>query len=105
MMGKTEKNPPFILANKRRNYILRNNDSSAASKNNMPTYELEYAQENLEELFHQARSGEEVIIVRADGRSCELVPLAEVKTELPASTTTVIDLPLEPEADGNLVPA
>jgi antitoxin (DNA-binding transcriptional repressor) of toxin-antitoxin stability system len=71
----------------------------------MPTYELEYARENLEDLFHQARSGEEVIIVREDGRSCELVPLAEVKTEEPATVATTVILPLEPEADGDLVPA
>ncbi len=44
----------------------------------MATYELPYAQEHLAELFHEARLGEEVIIVRADGKSCELLPLAEV---------------------------
>jgi antitoxin (DNA-binding transcriptional repressor) of toxin-antitoxin stability system len=47
----------------------------------MATYDLPYAQEHLDELFHDARTGEEVIIVRIDGRSCQLVPLAEVKDE------------------------
>jgi antitoxin (DNA-binding transcriptional repressor) of toxin-antitoxin stability system len=47
----------------------------------MATYDLPYAKEHLFELFNDARAGEEVIIVRADGRSCELTPLAEVKQE------------------------
>ena len=47
----------------------------------MATYELPYAQEHLDELFQEARAGEEVIIVRVDGRSCQLLPLAEVKDE------------------------
>jgi antitoxin (DNA-binding transcriptional repressor) of toxin-antitoxin stability system len=47
----------------------------------MATYDLPYAQEHLDELFQEARTGEEVIIVRADGRSCQLVPLAEAKDE------------------------
>jgi antitoxin (DNA-binding transcriptional repressor) of toxin-antitoxin stability system len=70
----------------------------------MPTYELEYAQENLPELFNQARSGEEVIIVRADGRSCELTPLAEVKSEEPLVAST-FEIPLETADGGGLVPA
>ena len=69
----------------------------------MATYELHYAQEHLAELFDEARSGEEVIIVRADGRSCELTPLAEVRQEetlLAASNT-----PGEVSGAGELVPA
>jgi antitoxin (DNA-binding transcriptional repressor) of toxin-antitoxin stability system len=51
----------------------------------MATYDLPYAQEHLDELFREARRGDEVIIVRADGRSCQLVPLAEVKDEAVAA--------------------
>ena len=70
----------------------------------MPTYELEYAQEHLADLFHQARLGEEVIIVREDGRSCELTPLAEVRSEQLSSN--VIEIPTEPEASaGEPIPA
>ncbi len=47
----------------------------------MATYEWHYAQEHFAELFNEARSGEEVIIGRADGRSCELTSLAEVKQD------------------------
>jgi antitoxin (DNA-binding transcriptional repressor) of toxin-antitoxin stability system len=71
----------------------------------MPTYELDYAKENLQELFHLARSGEEVIIVRQDGKSCELTPLAEIPADTPAETSTTYEIPREPEADGDLVPA
>jgi antitoxin (DNA-binding transcriptional repressor) of toxin-antitoxin stability system len=69
----------------------------------MATYELHYAQEHLFELFDEARSGEEVIIVRADGRSCELTPLAEVKQD--ESLLAAFEIPDEPAAAGELVPA
>jgi antitoxin (DNA-binding transcriptional repressor) of toxin-antitoxin stability system len=70
----------------------------------MPTYELTYAQEHLAELFHDARSGEEVIIVRQDGRSCELTPLAEVRND--ETSAASFEIPLDPEvAPGGLVPA
>jgi antitoxin (DNA-binding transcriptional repressor) of toxin-antitoxin stability system len=69
----------------------------------MPSYELPYAQEHLAELFDEARSGEEVIIVRADGRSCELTPLAEVRQEEPILTMAII--PEEASGAGELVPA
>jgi antitoxin (DNA-binding transcriptional repressor) of toxin-antitoxin stability system len=69
----------------------------------MATYELHYAQEHLAELFNEARSGEEVIIVRVDGRSCELVPLAEVKQEEPVNASAYI--PDEAGAPGEMVPA
>ena len=70
----------------------------------MPTYDLEYAQEHLPALFHQARLGEEVIIMREDGRSCELTPLAEVRNEQLSSK--VIEIPTEPEASaGEPIPA
>jgi hypothetical protein len=68
----------------------------------MPTYELPYAQEHLEELFQEARTGEDVIIVRFDGRSCQLLPLADVKNEAPlAGEFKIPDLDL----GGSLVPA
>jgi antitoxin (DNA-binding transcriptional repressor) of toxin-antitoxin stability system len=69
----------------------------------MPTYELPYAQEHLAELFNEARSGEEVIIVRADGRSCELTPLAEVREE--ETTVAAFRTPDEAPDAGELVPA
>lgn len=47
----------------------------------MATYDLPYAEEHLTELFQEARTGEDVIIVRRDGRSCQLLPLANVKEE------------------------
>ncbi len=45
----------------------------------MATYRLPYAEEHLAELFEEARNGEYVIIMRFDGRSCQLLPLADVK--------------------------
>ena len=69
----------------------------------MPTYELHYAKEHLFELFDEARSGEEVILVRADGRSCELTPLAEVKQDEP--TAAAFKIPDESPDAGELVPA
>jgi antitoxin (DNA-binding transcriptional repressor) of toxin-antitoxin stability system len=69
----------------------------------MATYELHYAQEHLAELFNEARSGEEVIIVRADGRSCELTPLAEVKQDEPL--LAAFKIPDETSGEGELVPA
>jgi antitoxin (DNA-binding transcriptional repressor) of toxin-antitoxin stability system len=69
----------------------------------MATYELHYAREHLAELFDEARSGEEVIIVRADGRSCELTPLAEVKQE--ETIIVAARLPEEASGAGELVPA
>jgi antitoxin (DNA-binding transcriptional repressor) of toxin-antitoxin stability system len=69
----------------------------------MPTYDLPYAKEHLFELFNDARAGEEVIIVRADGRSCELTPLAEVKQEETIAIAATI--PDETPDTGELVPA
>lgn len=51
----------------------------------MATYELPYAEEHLRELFQEARTGADVIIVRHDGRSCQLLPLGEEKERAPAS--------------------
>jgi hypothetical protein len=45
----------------------------------MATYELPYAEEHLTELFQEARTGEAVFIVRPDGRSCQLLPVADMK--------------------------
>jgi hypothetical protein len=68
----------------------------------MATYDLPYARERLDELFEEARTGEEVIIVRIDGRSCQLLPLADVKDQAPLSEEASIpDL----EMPGSLVPA
>lgn len=70
----------------------------------MATFALEYAQEHLVELFHAARLGQEVVIVREDGKSCELTPLAEI----PFREASIVDAeaPEEPEAaTGGLVPA
>lgn len=69
----------------------------------MAIYDLPYAQDHLVELFHEARLGEEVIIVRSDGKSCELTPIADVLQEEPL--TESIPIPLEPLGSGDLVPA
>jgi antitoxin (DNA-binding transcriptional repressor) of toxin-antitoxin stability system len=70
----------------------------------MPTFALEYAQEHLADLFHQARLGAEVIIIREDGQLCELTPLAEARNEQPSSN--VVEIPTEPDAaPGDLIPA
>lgn len=69
----------------------------------MPNYELHYAKDHLLELFDAARSGEEVVIVRSDGRACELTPLAEVSQDEPAAAT--FELPNKLPDAGELVPA
>jgi antitoxin (DNA-binding transcriptional repressor) of toxin-antitoxin stability system len=70
----------------------------------MPIFALEFAQEHLAELFHQARLGKEVIIKREDGQLCELTPLAQVRDEQPESN--VVEIPKDPEAvSGDLIPA
>ncbi|HEY3936610.1 MAG TPA: hypothetical protein VGL97_04240 [Bryobacteraceae bacterium] len=67
----------------------------------MPTYELPYAKEHLDELFAEAHAGEEVIMVRSDGRSCRLLPLVDVIDEAPATEEANI-----PEwIPGSLAPA
>jgi hypothetical protein len=82
----------------------RNEDCVTRVSVSMPTYDLKYAQEHLAKLFHQARLGEEVIIMREDGRSCELTPLAEVRNQQPSSN--VIEIPTEPDAAaGDPIPA
>jgi hypothetical protein len=68
----------------------------------MPTYELPYAAEHLGELFQQAHSGAAVIIVRIDGKSCQLLPTAEIpEVDIPPSELSVPDDSLT----GGLVPA
>jgi len=70
----------------------------------MATFDLEYAQEHLVELFHAARLGQEVVIMREDGKSCELTPLAEIPIR--ATSFAEAEAPEEPEATpGDLVPA
>jgi len=57
---------------------------------------------HLTELFEEARNGEDVIVVRSDGRSCQLLPLADVKDEAPdAGEWKIADL----EPLGSAVPA
>ena len=60
----------------------------------MATYDLPYAQEHLDELFQEALTVEDVIIVRSDGRSCQLLPLADVKDIPLVEASTVPDLEL-----------
>jgi antitoxin (DNA-binding transcriptional repressor) of toxin-antitoxin stability system len=76
--------------------VHRQGISSSHSRNS-------YAKAPLFELFNDARAGEEVIIVRADGRSCELTPLAEVKQEETIAIAATI--PDEAPSEGDLVPA
>jgi antitoxin (DNA-binding transcriptional repressor) of toxin-antitoxin stability system len=59
----------------------------------MATYDLPYLREHLRELFEEARHGEDVTIVRSDGRSCQLLPLANVKDQASdASECNIVDL-------------
>lgn len=70
----------------------------------MATFALEYAQEHLVELFHAARLGQEVVIMREDGKSCELTPLAEIPLrEITVAEAETVEEP--EEATGGLVPA
>ena len=68
----------------------------------MPTYELSYAEEHLATLFQEARNGEDVIIVRADGLSCQLLPIASVKEEEPVEDAAIFSIPA---FGGDLAPA
>ena len=68
----------------------------------MPTYHLPYAEEHLEDLFEEARIGEVVIILRFDGRSCQLLPLADVKSRAPLTEKVAIS---DLELPGSLVHA
>ena len=74
----------------------------ASNVKNMAIYELPYAEEHLSELFEEARSGEDVIIVRFDGRRCQLLPVADVKEEAPIVSAAETLLPL---TEGIPVPA
>ena len=56
----------------------------------MTVYPLAYAQENLPELFEEARNGEDVIIQRSDGRRCQLLPVADVKEEERVAEATLL---------------
>jgi hypothetical protein len=68
----------------------------------MAIYDLAYAEEHLGELFHEARLGEQVIIVRADGKACELTPIAEVEQDEPL--VEHVPIPPDPVGTGDLVP-
>ena len=57
----------------------------------MSTYDLPYAKQNLGDLFEEARSGEDVIIVRSDGLSCQLLPIADVKEAAQAEEWKIAD--------------
>jgi hypothetical protein len=48
----------------------------------MATYDLPYSQEH-DGAFREVRDVENVIIVRSDGRSCQLLPPADIKDEAP----------------------
>lgn len=65
----------------------------------MATYDLPYAQEHLDELFQEALTTDDVIIVRTDGRSCQLLPLADVKEEsLHTEEQAIPDIDVVPAA-------
>ena len=51
----------------------------------MATYDLEYAQQHLLELFESAINAEEVIVMRDDGKACELTRLASAWSPEPAA--------------------
>jgi hypothetical protein len=68
----------------------------------MAIYDLAYAEEHLGELFHEARLGEQVIIVRADGKACELTPIAEVEQDEPLAEH--VPIPPDTVGTGDLVP-
>jgi antitoxin (DNA-binding transcriptional repressor) of toxin-antitoxin stability system len=67
----------------------------------MAIYKLTYAEENLAELFQQAHDGGDVFIMRADGASCQLVPMA-AELEEPSMESRSM---LEPVPLGDLAPA
>jgi len=62
-------------------------------KSHMATYPLPYAEEHLAELFQQARNGEDIIIVRCDGLSCQMLPIAGVKAEERVRKLSLFELP------------
>ena len=65
----------------------------------MATYDLPYAKKHLDELFQEALTVEDVIIVRSDGRSCQLLPVATVLAEGPESEKRQLpDLVADPVA-------
>jgi antitoxin (DNA-binding transcriptional repressor) of toxin-antitoxin stability system len=68
----------------------------------MATYELPYAEKHLSRLFQEARDGEDVIIVRFDGLSCQLLPIANVKEREPIAESIAFS---DPAFGGDLVPA
>ena len=69
----------------------------------MAIYEIEYAREHLAALFDDARDKKEVIIVRDDGKSCQLTPLDEVFKEEPAAA--LVSLPGDSDAESDNVPS
>jgi hypothetical protein len=69
----------------------------------MAIYEIEYAREHLAALFDDARDKKEVIIVRDDGKSCQLTPLDEVFKEEPAAA--VVILPGDSDAGSHIYPS
>ncbi len=68
----------------------------------MAIYKLTYAEEHLDELFQQAHDGGDVFILRADGFSCQLLPMA-AETDQEASLEP--QAMLEPVPLGDLAPA
>jgi antitoxin (DNA-binding transcriptional repressor) of toxin-antitoxin stability system len=68
----------------------------------MAIYDMAYAEAHLAELFHEARLGEQVIIVRSDGKACELTPIADVEQDEPLAEH--LPIPADPQGTGDLVP-
>ncbi len=68
----------------------------------MAIYKLTYAEEHLAELLQQAHDGGEVFIMRADGLSCQLLPMAAEIEQEPALESEAM---LEPLPLGELAPA
>ncbi len=68
----------------------------------MAIHKLEYAQKHLAELFEEALDGEDVMIVREDGRACELIAMTETFSfDTPLSKVSL----LPDETLGELTPA
>jgi hypothetical protein len=63
----------------------------------MSTYDLPYAEQNLGDLSEEARSGEDVIIVRSDG---QLLPIADVKEAAQAEEWKIANPDLTATAPG-----
>jgi len=68
----------------------------------MAIYKLTYAEEHLAELFQQAQDGGDVFVLRVDGASCQLLPMAAETDQEPSLESKAM---LEPVPLGDLAPA